>query len=422
MIETTIMLKPQEQWRPGMTPEKLIDSLDAAIQFPGLTNAWTMPIRTRIDMLATGIKTPVGIKVMGPNLDSLNAIAKRIENIVKPMDGIRSVYAERVTGGNYVDINIDRLRAAAYGLDVSDIQKTVAFAVGGMNVTRNIEGRERYPINVRYPRELRDSPEALQRALVAAPNGRMVQLGQVADLNISKGAAMIKSENARPTAWVFVDLKGVDVGSFVEQARGRVAERVDLPAGYSLIWSGQYENMRAVAEKLRIIVPLTLFTILILLYLHFRSMTNSLIVLLSLPFALVGGVWLFYLYGFNSSVAVYVGFIALAGLAAETGVVMLVYLDEAVERFRRGGRLSSPDDLKAAVMEGAVERVRPKVMTVATTILALLPVLLGHGTGSEVMQRIAAPMVGGMVSSTLLTLIVVPALYYLVHRPRLEAE
>ena len=421
MLETTIMLKPRDEWRPGMTPDKLIDSLDAAIQFPGLTNAWTMPIRTRIDMLATGIKTPVGIKVMGPNLDSLSAIARRVEDIVKPMGGIRSVYAERVTGGNYVDISIDRLKAAAYGLNVDDIQKTVAFAVGGMNVARNIEGRERYPINVRYPRELRDSPEALERALVAAPNGRMVQLGQVADLKISKGAAMIKSENARPTAWVFVDLKGVDVGTFVDQARLRVGEQVDLPAGYSLVWSGQYENMQAVAEKLRVIVPLTLFTILLLLYLHFRNIANSLIVLLSLPFGLVGGVWLFYLYGFNASVAVYVGFIALAGLAAETGVVMLVYLDEAVGRFRRLGRLSTQDDLKAAVMEGAVERVRPKIMTVATTIIALLPVLLGHGAGSEVMQRIAAPMVGGMVTSTLLTLIVVPALYYLVQRRKMQA-
>ncbi len=421
MLETTIMLKPRDEWRPGMTPDKLIDSLDAAIEFPGLTNAWTMPIRTRIDMLATGIKTPVGIKVMGPNLDSLSAIARRVEDIVKPMRGIRSVYAERVTGGNYVDISIDRLKAAAYGLNVDDIQKTVAFAVGGMNVARNIEGRERYPMNVRYPRELRDSPEALERALVAAPNGRMVQLGQVADLKISKGAAMIKSENARPTAWVFVDLKGVDVGTFVDQARLRVAEQVDLPAGYSLVWSGQYENMQAVAEKLRVIVPLTLFTILLLLYLHFRNITNSLIVLLSLPFGLVGGVWLFYLYGFNASVAVYVGFIALAGLAAETGVVMLVYLDEAVGRFRRLGRLSTQDDLKAAVMEGAVERVRPKIMTVATTIIALLPVLLGHGAGSEVMQRIAAPMVGGMVTSTLLTLIVVPALYYLTQRRKMGA-
>jgi len=414
MLETTIMLKPRDKWRPGLNPEMLIDSLDRAIQFPGLTNAWTMPIRTRIDMLATGIKTPVGIKVMGPNLDSLNAIAGGVEQSVRELPGIRSVYAERVTGGNYLDIEIDRFRAAAYGLTAGDIQQTLASAVGGMNVSYNIEGRERYPINVRYPRELRDSPEELERMLIAVPSGGHIPLGRVADLKFSKGAAMIKSENARPTAWVFVDLKDVDVGSFVEKARVKVADEVKLPTGYSLVWSGQYENMREVADKLKIIVPLTLFVIFVLLYLHFKKLSSSLIVLLSLPFALVGGIWLFYLYGFNGSVAVYVGFIALAGLAAETGVVMLVYLEEAVSRYRSEGRLQSPADLRAAVREGAVERVRPKIMTVATTILALLPVMLGHGTGAEVMQRIAVPMVGGMVSSTALTLVVVPVLFYMV--------
>jgi len=419
MLETTIMLKPRDQWRPGLTPEMLIDSLDLAIQFPGLTNAWTMPIKTRIDMLATGIKTPVGIKVMGPNLDSLNAIAQRIERAVKSLPGTRSAYAERITGGNYLDIDIDRFKAAAYGLTVGDIQSVIRTAIGGMNVATNIEGRERYPISVRYPRELRDDPEALHRVLVATPDGRKVPLGQLATLRISKGAAMVKSENARPTAWVYVDLKGIDVGSYVARAREEVESSVSLPSGYSLVWSGQYEYMQAVAEKLRVIVPLTLFIIFLLLYLHFKNLTDCLIVILSLPFALVGGVWFFYLFGYNSSVAVFVGFIALAGLAAETGVVMLVYLEEAIKRYRKEKRLNSPTDLRAAVMEGAVERVRPKLMTVATTILALLPIMLGHGTGSEVMQRIAAPMIGGLVSSTILTLIIVPVLFYMVHSRRL---
>ncbi|TET93430.1 MAG: efflux RND transporter permease subunit, partial [Candidatus Zixiibacteriota bacterium] len=408
MLETTIMLKPRDQWRPGLTPEMLVDSLDMAIQFPGLTNAWTMPIKTRIDMLATGIKTPVGIKVMGPDLDSLNAIAQRIEAVVKPLPGTRSVYAERVTGGNYFDIDIDRFKTAAYGLTVGDVQDVIKTAVGGMNITSTIEGRERYPINVRYPRELRDNPEALRRVLVATPDGGQVPLGQLAKLSFSKGAAMIKSENARLTAWVFVDLRGIDVGSYVSRARETVEASVKLPSGYSILWSGQYENMQAAAEKLRMIVPLTLFMIFLLLYLHFKNLTDCLIVLLSLPFALVGGIWFFYLFGFNSSVAVYVGFIALAGLAAETGVVMLVYLEEAVSRYRAQNRLNTLGDLQAAVIEGAVERVRPKLMTVATTILALLPIMIGHGTGSEVMQRIAAPMIGGLVSSTVLTLIIVP--------------
>ncbi len=414
MLETTIMLKPPDQWRPGLTPEMLIDSLDRAIQFPGLTNAWTMPIKTRIDMLATGIKTPVGIKVMGPDLDSLNAIAQRIESAVKPLTGTRSAYAERVTGGNYLDIEIDRFRSSAYGLKTGDVQSIIKTAIGGMNIAENIEGLERYPINVRYPRELRDNPDELKRVLIPTPGGGSVPLGQISDIGFSKGAAMIKSENARPTAWVFVDIRGVDVGSYVESARQAVESSVDLPTGYSLVWSGQYENMRAVAEKLNIITPLTLFVIFLLLYMHFKNITSTLIVILSLPFALVGGVWLFYIFGFNASVAVYIGFIALAGLAAETGVVMLVYLEEAYNRFKKENRLNCGNDLKSAVIEGAVERVRPKLMTVMTTIIALLPIMLGHGTGSEVMQRIAAPIIGGLISSTILTLIIVPVLFYLV--------
>lgn len=412
MIETNITLKPKDQWRHGMTVESLIDSLDAAIQFPGLTNSWTMPIRTRIDMLATGIKTPVGIKVMGPSLDTLNRIALEIESSVKHMTGIRSVFSERVTGSNFLDVKIDRFKAAAYGLTVADIQENISTAIGGMNIAYNVEGRERYPIAVRYPREFRDNPEAISRMLITTSTGTQVPLGHLATLEFSKGAGMIKSENARPTTWVYVDLKETDIGGFVEKARDKVAQDISLPPGYSLIWSGQYESIQSVAKKMRVIVPLTLFIVAFLLYLHFKSATNVLIVLLSLPFALVGGIWLFYLLGYNTSVAVYVGFIALAGLATETGVVMIVYLDEAFHRFKSENRLNNPEDLKTAVIEGAVERVRPKLMTVATTMLALLPIMFGHGTGSEVMQRIAAPMIGGLISSTALTLIVVPVLYY----------
>jgi len=414
MLETTIMLKPVNEWRPDLTPEMLIDSLDMAIQFPGLTNAWTMPIKTRIDMLATGIKTPVGIKVMGPDLDSLSAIAQRIEAVVKPLPGTRSAYAERITGGNYLDIDLDRFRTAAYGLTVADVQEVIKTAVGGMNIASTIEGRERYPISIRYPRELRDNPEALRRVPVHGPGGKIVPLGQLAKFKFAKGAAMIKSENARPTAWIFIDLKDIDVGSYVETARRAVEKEVLLPTGYSIVWSGQYENMQAVAERLKVIVPLTLVVIFLLLYLHFKNLTDCLIVILSLPFALVGGIWFFHMFGFNASVAVYVGFIALAGLAAETGVVMLVYLEETVGRYRGEKRLNTTGDLREAVMEGAVERVRPKLMTVATTILALLPIMIGHGVGSEVMRRIAAPMIGGLVSSTILTLIIVPVLFYLI--------
>ncbi|HEX2897275.1 MAG TPA: CusA/CzcA family heavy metal efflux RND transporter [candidate division Zixibacteria bacterium] len=414
MLETTIKLKPTDQWREGMTPEKLIDSLDRAIQFPGLTNSWTMPIRTRIDMLSTGIKTPLGIKILGPNLDTLNELAIQIEAHLKMLPDIRSVFSERVTGDNYLDVDIDRFKAAAYGLTIADIQETIGAAIGGMNIAYNVEGRERYPISVRYPRELRDNPEAISRMLIATPNGGNVPLGHIAELRFSKGAGMIKSENARPTTWVFIDLKGTDIGTFVKKARNMVESNVTLPAGYSLLWSGQYESIQSVNEKMKVILPLTLFIVVFLLYIHFRQIGNVLIVLLSLPFALVGGVWYFYFLGYNSSVAVLVGFIALAGLAAETGVVMLVYLDEALERYKSQGKLNSAEDLKSAVMEGAVDRVRPKLMTVATTMLALVPIMFGHDTGSEVMQRIAAPMIGGLTSSTILTLIVVPVLYYAV--------
>ncbi len=414
MIETTIMLKPEKEWRPGMTPDKLIEELDRAIQFPGLTNAWTMPIKTRIDMLATGIKTPVGIKIMGANLDTLSAIGERIEAVIRGVPGTLSAFSERVVGGNYLDFEIKRKEAARYGLTVGDVQDVIMTAVGGMNVAYTVEGLERYPINIRYPRELRDNLTSLKRVLIPTPGGAQIPIAQVADIKIKKGPAGIKSENARRTAWVYVDIRGIDVGTYVKRAQKVVAEEVDIPPGYNIIWSGQYEYMQAAAERFRMVIPITIVIIFLLLFFHFKNMTNSLVVMLSLPFAVVGGVWLLYFFGFNTSVAVYVGFIALVGLAAETGVVMLVYLEEAYHRYQREGRLTSLSGLHSAIMEGAVDRVRPKLMTVATTMIGLLPLMIGHGTGSQVMKRMASPMIGGLVSSTVLTLVIIPAIYAIV--------
>ena len=420
---------PEERY---ITIDELVEDLDRAIQFPGLTNAWTMPIKTRIDMLSTGIKTPVGIKLMGPDLQVLSDLGAQIEAVVRDIPGTLSAYAERVTGGNYVDFEIDRKEIARYGLTVADVQDVIMTAIGGMNVTYTVEGLERYPVNLRYSRELRDDIEKLKRVLVPTPTGAQVPLGQLARLRIRKGPPSIKSENARQTAWIYVDLRGVDVGTYVERAKRIVDEQVDLPPGYSIVWSGQYEYMEKARKTLNVIVPITLVVIFLLLYVHFHSVTEATIVMASLPFALVGGVWLLYLLGYNLSVAVTVGFIALAGLAAETGVVMLVYLDEAFERRRTHGRLKTTGDLHAAIIEGAVERVRPKLMTVATTLIGLLPVMWGHETGSQVMKRIAAPMVGGLVSSTILTLVIIPAVYdiwkrwqyraVLVHGPRTDIE
>jgi Cu(I)/Ag(I) efflux system membrane protein CusA/SilA len=415
MIETTILLKPEDQWRKGMTPEKLVEELDRAIQFPGLTNAWTMPIKTRIDMLATGIKTPVGIKVMGENLDSLSAIGERIESVVRDLRGTLSVYAERVVGGNYVDFKIDRKEISRYGLTVGEVQDVFMSAVGGMNVTSTVEGLERYPVNIRYSREYRDNIEALKRVLVPTKSGAQVPLYQLADISIHKGPAGIKSENARKTAWVFVDLRGIDVGTYVANARKAIAQNVTLPPKYSIIWSGQFEYMQAAAKKFRLVIPLAIAVIFLLLYFHFKKISESLIVMLGLPFALVGGIWWLYLANYNTSVAVFVGFIALAGLAAETGVVMLVYLDEARKRYMTRDKLKTIGDLNKSILEGAVERVRPKLMTVATTMIGLLPIIIGHGTGSEVMKRIASPMVGGLISSTLLTLLIIPAVYSIIY-------
>jgi Cu(I)/Ag(I) efflux system membrane protein CusA/SilA len=411
MIETTIQLKPRDQWRPGMTTQKLIAELDRTVRVPGLTNAWTMPIKTRIDMLSTGIKTPVGVKITGPDLTVLQSLAEETEAILREVPGTSSVFAERVVGGNYLDFVIDRREIARYGLTVGDVQDVIQSAIGGMNVTFTVEGLERYPVNVRYPRELRSSLPALRRVLVPTPGGAQIPLEQVARIEVRKGPPAIKSENARPNAWIYVDLEGIDVGTYVADAKRVVEAQLTLPPGYSLGWSGQYEYMQRAAARLRIVVPVALGLIFLLLYLNFRKLSDSLIVMLSLPFALVGGVWLLWALDYDRSVAVYVGFLALAGVAAETGVVMLVFLEEAITRFRREDRLRSKGDLEEAVFEGAVLRVRPIMMTVVSTIAGLLPIMWGAGTGSETMRRIAAPMVGGLVSATVLTLVVIPVVF-----------
>jgi len=425
MFETVINLKPASQWRPGMTTDKLIAEMDAALQFPGISNAWTMPIKARIDMLSTGIRTPIGIKVFGNDLAEMERLAKEIEAVVKTVPGTTSAFAERLTGASYLNIEPDREQLARYGLSVGDLLDVVGTALGGEMVTTTVEGRERFGVSVRYPRELRAHPEQIEReVLVPIMGGAMVPLGQVAKVRIARGTPGIRTENALLSAYIFVDIRGRDIGSYVADARKAVAERVTLPAGYYVTWSGQFEAMERAIEKMKVVVPVTLLLIFLLLYLNFGRLTETLIVMLSVPFALVGGVWLMWALGYNVSVAVAVGFIALAGVAAETGVVMLIYLDHAWEavqrRCREQGREPDADDLYGAVMEGAVERVRPKMMTVVAIMAGLLPILWGSGTGSEVMSRIAAPMVGGMISSTVLTLGVIPALYALVKQWQLR--
>lgn len=413
MIETTITLKPEDEWREGMTMDQLVRELDAAIDFPGLTNAWTMPIKTRIDMLSTGIKTPVGIKLMGPDLNILSDLGQRVAAIVQTVPGTLSAFPDKAVGGNFIDYRINREEAARYGLTVGDVQDVIMSAIGGMNVTQTVEGLERYPVNVRYSRELRDNLPALRRVLIPTPVEAQIPLSYVADFSIVNGPPVIKSENARTTSWVYVDIRDIDVGTYVKNARAAVHEQVDLPEGYSMVWSGQYEYMERARQRLQIVIPLTLIIIFLLLYLNFKNITESLIVMLSLPFSLVGGIWLLYLFDYNLSVAVGVGFIALAGVAAETGVIMLIYLDQAWKDRLSRGQMTSLKDLYEAIIAGAVDRVRPKMMTVMAIMAGLLPILWGHGTGSQVMKRIAAPMVGGMVSSTILTLVVIPVIYYL---------
>jgi Cu(I)/Ag(I) efflux system membrane protein CusA/SilA len=420
MLETTIILKDPSEWRPGLTKDDLIAELDAAIQFPGLTNAWTMPIKTRIDMLSTGIRTPVGIKIGGPDLKVLEEIAQEVEAVVKPLPGTLSAYAERVMGGSYLDFEIDRQAAARFGLNVADVQDVIQSAVGGMNVSWTVEGLERYPINLRYPRELRDNLVALREVLVSSPTGAQVPLGQLAEIELRQGPPGIKSEDARPNAWVYVDLRGIDVGSWVERARGEVAEKVELPDGYTMFWSGQYEYMQRARARLMLIVPLTLLAIFLILYFHLESIVKTLIVLSAIPFSLVGSIWLMSILDYNWSIAVWVGVIALAGLAAETGVVMLLYLDLAYKEWMEKGRMATFEHLAEAVDHGAVKRIRPKMMTVAATFFSLVPILWATGAGSDVMRRIAAPMVGGVITSFVAELLVFPAIYFVWRGMKLE--
>ena len=446
MFETTIALKPESQWRAGMTQERLVTLMDSAVRVTGVTNAWTMPIKGRIDMLATGIRTPVGVKIFGPDLAELERVGKAVENSVRAVRGTRSVFAERAVSGYYLDIDIDRVAAARHGLNVGDIQTVIATAIGGMTITQTVEGRERYGVRVRYPQELRETPEQLASVLVpvshliggaspavppavmgatqgtsmAGGNVAQVPLGQIATIKTVAGPMVVRTEGAMPTAWVYVDVAGRDIGSFVDEARRVVERDVKLPVGYSLAWSGQYEYMQRAAARMKLVVPATLAIIFMLLYFNFRSISESLIVMLSVPFALVGGFWFVWALGYNWSVAVAIGFIALSGVAAETGVVMLIYLDNALKARQKNGELLSTRDLYGAIIEGAVERVRPKIMTVTAIMAGLLPILWGNGAGASVMKRIAAPMVGGMVSSTILTLVVIPAVYALVHERELS--
>jgi len=425
MFETVINLKPQAEWRPGMTTDKLISEMDKALQFPGVANAWTMPIKARTDMLSTGIRTPIGIKVFGKDLGEMEKLAKEIEAVVKTVPGTTSAFAERITGGFYLNIEPDREQLARYGLSVGELQDVIGSALGGEMVTTTVEGRERFGVTVRYPRELRSDPQQIAReVLVPTMGGAMVPLGQLAKVVVAKGTPGIRTENALLSAYIFVDIRDRDIGGYVADAKKAVAEQIKFPAGYYVTWSGQFEFMERAIEKMKVVIPITLLTIFLLLYLNFRRLTETLIVMLSVPFALVGGVWLMWLLDYNLSVAVAVGFIALAGVAAETGVVMLIYLDHAWEAVkatcRESGRSPNVSDLYAAVMEGAVERVRPKMMTVVAIMAGLLPIMWGTGTGSEVMSRIAAPMVGGMISSTVLTLAVIPAIYALVKQWRLS--
>jgi copper/silver efflux system protein len=424
MFETVINLKPEKEWRAGMTVDKLIAEMDAALKFPGVANSWTMPIKARIDMLSTGIRTPVGVKVFGKDLAEIEKLARQIEQAVKTVPGTSSAYAERVTGGYYLDITPRRDQLARYGITVGDFQQVVSTALGGAPVTTAVEGLERYNIAVRYPRALREDPQSIASEVFIPSSMGMIPLGQLAKVELRNGPPGIKTENALLAAYVFVDIRDRDVGSYVKDAQKAVSEKVSFPPGYYATWSGQFEYMERAKAKLAVVVPLTLAIIFVLLYLNFRRLTETVIVMLSVPFALVGGIWLMWWLNYNMSVAVAVGFIALAGVAAETGVVMLIYLDQAWQELRQRrraeGAVPSAADLYHAIMEGAVERVRPKMMTVVAIMAGLLPIMWSSGTGSEVMSRIAAPMVGGMISSTVLTLGVIPALYALVKEWRLK--
>jgi len=416
MFETTIQFKPRSQWRPGMTPDRLIEELDQTVKVPGLTNVWVPPIRNRIDMLATGIKSPVGVKVAGTNLQVIDRLASEIARVVQQVPGVTSAFAERLSGGRYIDVRIDRDRASRYGLNVSDIQSVVAAAIGGENIGETVEGLERFPINVRYPRETRDSVQKLRDLPILTERGAQIRLGDVATLGISDGPPMLKSENARLSGWVYVDLRGRDLSSTVRDMQRAVAREVRVPAGYSISWSGQFEYLQRATARLKVVIPATLLIIFVLLYLTFRHFQEAALIMATLPLALVGGFWLMYLLGYNMSIASAVGFIALGGVAAEIGVVMLVYLNQAISARAAAGRLNNEEEIAQAIVEGAALRVRPIAMTVAVIIAGLLPVMWGSGTGSEIMRRIASPMIGGMFTAPLLSMLVIPSVYYLLQR------
>jgi Cu(I)/Ag(I) efflux system membrane protein CusA/SilA len=419
MIETVINLKPEDEWRPGTTIDTLIAEMDKSLQFPGVSNAWTMPIKARIDMLSTGIRTPVGVKVFGTDLGEMEKLARKIEAVIRNVPGTTSAYAERAISGYYLNVDPDRAQLARYGLMVGDVQSVIAMALGAEPVTTTVEGRERYTVSIRYPRDYRADPESIaSQVLIPLPNGGTVPLGEVAKVSRDQGPSSLRTEDAQLVLYIFVDFRDRDIGGYVADAQKAVAAQVDFPPGYYATWSGQFEYLERAKKRLQVVVPVTILIIFLLLYLNFRRITETLIVMLSVPFALVGGFWLMWWLGFNLSVAVVVGFIALAGVAAETGVVMLIYLDSALKELKekraREGRPFTGDDLYAAIMSGAVDRVRPKMMTVAAIMAGLLPIMWSHGTGAEVMQRIAVPMIGGMVSSTVLTLVVIPAIYAVV--------
>ena len=415
MFETTIRFKPKDEWREGMTSDKLIDELDRVVKVPGLANVWVPPIRNRIDMLATGIKSPIGVKVSGEDLAEIEQVALQVERVAKTIPGVSSALAERLTGGRYVDVDIDRAAAARYGLNIADVQQIVSGAIGGANVTRTVEGLARYPVNVRYPREIRNSVGKLQALPVLTPSGQQITLGTVATVTVANGPPMLKSEQGRPTSYVYVDVRGRDLASVVNDLQQAVSDGVDLPPGISLSYAGQFEYLSRAYERLKIVVPATLAIIFLLLYLIFRRLDEALLIMGTLPFALTGGFWLLYLMGYNQSVATAVGFIALAGVSAEFGVVMLIYLKAALEKH---GAEPDADEVGAAIREGALLRVRPKAMTVAVILAGLFPILIGTGAGSEVMSRIAAPMIGGMITAPLLSMFVLPAAYLLMRRPR----
>jgi Cu(I)/Ag(I) efflux system membrane protein CusA/SilA len=411
MIETVINLKPEKEWRPGMTPAKLEAELDRLVRLPGVANAWTMPIKGRVDMLSTGIRTPVGIKIFGPNLDGINDIGAQIEGAIGSVPGTRNVFAERVTGGYYVDFKVKRDQIARYNLTIQDVQMVIESAIGGMNITTTIEGRERFPVNVRYQRSYRSDVNALKRTLIATPGGAQIPIEQVADITLTTGPTVIRTEQAQLLGYVYVDLADRDIGGYVEEAKRVVGQMVKLPEGYYLEWSGQYEYMLRAKERLKIVIPVTLLLVIVLLYFNTRSVTKIGIVLLAVPFSLIGAFWLIYLLGYNLSVAVWVGIIALAGVDAETGVVMLLYLDHAFDKAKAAGRMNSLRDLQVAIEEGAVQRIRPKMMTVMAILMGLLPIMWGHGAGADTMKRIAAPMVGGVITSFLLELLIYPVIF-----------